>query len=263
MLYRELETLLHCQIATTADLSLLQRTVSRPFEVIAQYDPLQPPHETDLYTRLRTGYGDLEILSRLFQFAFEASSQLGTWCADQVWSFGLAEEEVARNVERRVERTFLAEKETRPLSMLDGELARLREARSIVGKHNFRSPTATPGWLSSKVLLLWNYLKLVFEKPTEAKCIVFVKRRLTARILGDLFNRVGTAYLRVGVLVGTRSGEIGDINISFRKQVVTLMKFRKGELNCLVGLLSESIVSYLTYAVCHIYCRGRTRYPRL
>jgi len=234
MMYRELEMLLHSRIATTADLTLLQRTVSRPAEIIAQYDRLQPISETNLCATLRARYGDLEILSKLFLFATEATSQLGIWCADHVWSLGLAEEKEARNAERRVERLFLDEKETRPLSTLDAELARLRNARSVVCQHEFRSPTVTSDCLSSKVLLLSNYLSLVFEKPTEAKCIVFVKRRLTARLLGDLFTRVGTAHVRVGILIGTNAGEIGDINVSFRQQVVTLMKFRKGELNCLV-----------------------------
>ncbi len=234
--FRKLETLLHCQIATTADLSLLQRSVSRPIEVIAQYDRLQPISETDLCVSLKTGFGDLEILSKLFQFATEATSQLGVWCADQIWSFGLAEEE-ARKAERKVERLFLAEKESRPVTDLDAELARLRQARSIVGKHNFRPPTATLESLSAKVLLLLNYLNLIFEKPTEAKCIVFVKRRFTARLLGELFTRIGTSHLRLGILVGTQTGEVGDINVSFRQQVVTLMKFRKGDLNCLVGIL--------------------------
>ena len=232
--YSELETLLHCRIATTVDLTLLQRTVSRPTEIIAQYARLRPCSETTLCATLRASYEDLEILSRLFLFATEATSHLGIWCADQVWSLGLAEEREARNAERRVERTFLAEKETRPLSTLDAELARLRAARLVVCQHQFPPPTATLGCLSSKVLLLLNYLDLVFEKPTDAKCIVFVKRRLTARLLGDLFTRLGTEHLRVGILIGTNAGEVGDINVSFRQQVVTLMKFRKGELNCLV-----------------------------
>ena len=237
--------------------------MSRPSEIIAQYNRLQPVSETDLCATLRASYGDLDILSRLFLFTAEATSQLGVWCADQVWLLGLAEEKEARNAERRVERTFLAEKETRPLSTLDAELERLRAARSVICQHQFRPPTATPDCLSSKVLLLLNYLNLVFEKPTEAKCIVFVKRRLTARLLGDLFARVGTAHLRVGILIGTNAGDIGDINISFRQQVVTLMKFRKGDLNCLARSSLYWSDHCLTHAVCHFYCRGRTRYTRL
>jgi hypothetical protein len=32
-----------------------------------------------------------------------------------------------------------------------------------------------------------------------------------------------TLILRVGILIGTNAGEIGDINVSFRQQVVTLI----------------------------------------
>lgn len=185
--------------------------------------------------KLKNTYGDLDILSKLFRFTTEATSQLGEWCADQAWSFGLADEE-ARVVERMVEKAFLSEQEARPLAVLDAELERLREARRVVNEHLFKEPTPTRNDLSSKVLLLWNYLKLVFENPTDAKCIVFVKRRLTARLLGSLLARIGTSNLRVGVLMGTKTGDVGDIKMSFRQQVMTLTKFRKGEINCLVRI---------------------------
>ncbi|KAI9821879.1 MAG: Dicer-like protein 1 [Pycnora praestabilis] len=227
-----LETLLHCQIATTSDLSLLQKSVSRPLELMAVYDPLPCQFETPLHQQLKLRFGKIQVFVKLFLYSKEASSELGAWCADQLWSFGLAEEE-ARKMESKIERTFLARKDPQPVEMLDADIASLREARAVVAGHQFHPPTAISNDLSSKVLLLRHYLNLVFERPSAAKCIVFVKRRYTARLLVDLFTRIGTPCLRSGILIGTRTGDAGDLNTSFRKQVLTLMKFRKGELNCL------------------------------
>ena len=225
--------MLHSQIATTSDLSLLRVSISRPDESIAVYRKLVPPYETSFCAEMKSKFGDLEGLSKLFQYSHEASSQLGEWCADQVWSLGLADEEAGK-VERKAERLFLAEKETRPIEVLDAEIAELREAMSMVKNHTFVPPSTSGNSTSPKVRFLQEYLQLVFEKPSDAKCIVFVKRRYTARLLGELFARVGTPHLRLGILIGTRQGEAGDIKVTFRQQVVTLMKFRKGYLNCLV-----------------------------
>lgn len=209
-------------------------SISRPDESIAEYKKLLPPYETAFCGEMKSRFGDLGGLSKLFQFAREASSQLGEWCADQLWSFGLADDE-ARKVERKAERLFLAEKDARPIEVLDAEIAQLREAMSMVKNHHFVTPKTSGNSISSKALLLQRYLQLVFEKPSDAKCIVFVERRYTARLLGELFARIGTPHLRLGILIGTRRGEAGDVKVTFRQQVVTLTKFRKGDLNCLVS----------------------------
>ncbi|KAI9770580.1 MAG: Dicer-like protein 1 [Geoglossum simile] len=229
---RDLETLLHAQIATASDFKLLQKSVNRPNEVVAQYDKPPAPFETPLLLRMKAMFGDMVVLSKPFRFAKRASSELGSWFADQVWSFYLAEEE-ARKLEGKIERDFLSQKTEHSIAKLDAEVSRIREAREVVKKHIFRDPQAKPADLSSKVLVLQHYLALVFERPTEAKCIVFVQSRYTAKLLGDLFSRIGGPNIRSGILVGTRTGEPGDLNVSFRQQVVTLINFRKGLLNCL------------------------------
>jgi len=226
--------MLHCQIATTSDLSLVRMSISRPNESIAAYKPLSHAYLTPLAIKLKTESGDMEALDKLFKFAREATSQLGEWCANQVWSLALAEEE-ARKVERKIERTFLAEKESRPIKVLDDGFSRLRGVQDIVHKWQFARPSFEGNSLSPKVKLLLRYLDLIFEKPSATKCIVFVKRRYSARLLGELSERFGTPHIRIGLLIGTRYGDPGDLKISFRQQVLTLMKFRKGELNCLVG----------------------------
>lgn len=211
-------------------------SISRPDEHIAAYQPLRYAYETTLYTLLKTKFKDIEALSKLFRFAREATSELGEWCADHVWSLALADDESLK-LERKVERLFLTAKEHRPIHFLDAELIRLREAKEFVDKWTFLAPNSNGNSLSTKVSLLQNYLDLVFEKPSDAKCIIFVKRRYTARLLAVLLAQIGTQNLRLGSLVGTRYGDPGDVKISFRQQVLTLNKFRKGEINCLVRVL--------------------------
>lgn len=211
-------------------------SISRPDESILAYPALRSAYETPLYTTLKTRFKDIEALSKLFRFAREATSELGEWCADHVWGLALADDESLK-LERKVERLFLTAKENRPIHVLDAELSRLREAKEFVDKWEFPAPNFNGNSLSPKVSLLQNYLDLVFEKPSDARCIIFVKRRYTARLLVALLAQVGSCNLRLGSLVGTRYGDPGDVKISFRQQVLTLNKFRKGEINCLVRFL--------------------------
>ena len=225
--------MLHCQITTTSDLSLLRMSISRPEESLAVYGRLAHPYDTLLCSSLRAKFGDLEALRKFFRNAREASSQLGEWCADHLWRFVL-EEEQALKVERKMERKFNRDARNNPVEMLDAELAQLKEAKEIVKHWNFVDPDVAGGSLSPKVLLLHQYLSLIFEKPSNAKCIIFVKHRYTARLLAKLLSCIGTPNLRLDLLIGSRVGDVGDINFSFRQQVLTLLKFKKGDVNCLV-----------------------------
>lgn len=227
--------MLHCQIATTSDLSLLRNSISRPDESIAVYTRLQCPYETPLCSEMKARYGDLGALSKNFKNAKEITSNLGEWCADQLWHFALAEEESMTKVERKMERVFLRDQDHQPMQLLDKELSRLREARDIVSGWKFAEPIVEGNSVSPKALLLNNYLHLIFETPTDAKCIIFVKRRNTARLLRQLLTKLGPSHMRLDLLMGNRQGEMGDVKLSFRQQVITLMKFRKGDLNCLIA----------------------------
>ena len=249
---RELEVMLHSQIATTSDLSLLRMSISRPDESLAVYGRLAYSYDTPLCSSLKAKFGDLRTLAKSFRNAREATSQLGQWCADHLWRFVLDEEQ-ARKVERKMERKFNRDTANRPVEMLDAELARLKEAEEMVKNWTFAEPDLSEKSLSPKALLLHRYMSLIFEKPSDAKCIIFVKHRYTARLLAQLFGRIGTSHLRPDLLIGTRNGDVGDIRISFRQQVLTLMKFRKGDINCLVSSLYP-IASYATD-------KGRLRHP--
>ena len=232
-MHRELEAMLHSQIATTSDLSLLRMSISRPDESLAVYGRLAYAYDTPLCSSLKAKFGDLEALTKFFKNAREAISQLGEWCADHLWRFVLDEEQ-ALKVERKMERKFNRDPANRPVEMLDSELSRLKDAKEMVKNWTFVNPDVSGKSMSPKVLLLHQYLHLIFEKPSDVKCIIFVKHRYTARLLVQLFSRIGTPNLRMDLLIGSRTGDVGDISFSFRQQVLTLMKFKKGDINCLV-----------------------------
>ena len=225
--------MLHSQIATTSDLSLLRMSISRPDESLAVYGRLLYAYDTPLCASLRAKFDDFDSLAKVFKDAREATSQLGEWCADHLWRFVLDEEE-ALKVERKMERKFNRDPTSHPVAVLDAEIARLREAKEMVKSWTFAKPDASKNSLSPKVLLLHQYMTLIFEKPSDVKCIIFVKRRYTARLLAQLFSHIGTPNLRLDLLIGSRTGDAGDISFSFRQQVLTMRKFKKGDINCLV-----------------------------
>lgn len=225
--------MLHSEIATASDLSLVRMSISRPEESVAEYSRLCYPYLTPLGVVLKARFGDIDALSKLMDFARETTSQLGEWCADELWSLALADGE-SHKIERKIEQYSGTEKENRPRRLIDEELSRLRDAKDFIKNWTFPKPSFEGNGLSPKVTTLLKYLNLVFEKPTDARCIVFVKRRYTAKLLRSLFSQVLIPHLRLGSLIGTRYGDPGDVKISFRQQVLAITKFRKGEINCLV-----------------------------
>ncbi|KAL2352640.1 dsRNA-specific nuclease [Cryomyces antarcticus] len=228
----ELETLLHSQICTTSDISMLSKSVSRPAEEVAVYPPLKAPFETPLHQELKARFGDVGVFQGHFLHSTEISSELGKWCSDYYWSFALQEEQ-ERKVERRVERRFHDTEGCKPIAQLDAQIARLKEAGLLVRNHSFGLPERVLDSLSSKVLKLYDWLSLHFERPSDARCIVFVEKRHTAQLLENVFSQIGGPNLRTGTLIGTSRSTLVGIKSSLRQQVMTLIKFRKGELNCL------------------------------
>lgn len=232
----KLETLLDSQIATTSDLTLLRQFIKRPAERTWTYDRLKAPFGTDLYKTMKDCFGDITSLEPVFRFAWNASSELGKWCSDRAWAHALAED-VLPKLEGQVSKVINEESSGIPESAYK-EIERIKDASDIVRNHTFDSPDA-PGSLSSKVLLLHRELRKQFEYPTDTKCIVFTDMRYTARILYELFIELNIPYMRPGVLVGVRSGDLTGMNITFRQQFIALVKFRKGEINCLVRIGSR------------------------
>jgi endoribonuclease Dicer len=203
----ELEAILHCQIATAAEPSLLQYAVTSKEEQLAKYAALGPKFETPLYKEMDARFKSNSILNKPLLFAYEASSELGSWCSDHIWPFVLSEEET-KKLQAKTEQKYRAKKYHEPLAVLEKRKEQLREAQEIVQTHTFETPnydpyTHTSTNLSSKVTTLVTYLKERFYRPTDDKCIVFVRQRYTARLLAYLFShpQIGTPYLFAGALV--------------------------------------------------------------
>ena len=203
----ELEAILHCQIATAADSSLLQYTVTSKQEQLAKYAALGPKFETPLYKEMFARFKSNSVLNKPLLYAHEASRELGSWCSDHIWPFILSEEET-KKLQAKTERKYRAKKVQEPHTVVEKHQEQLREARQIVKTHAVEPPnwdpqTRTSTNLSSKVITLVTYLKERFERPTDDKCIVFVRQRYTARLLANLFShpQIGTPYLLAGALV--------------------------------------------------------------
>lgn len=207
----ELEAIMHCEIATAADSSLLQYTIHSKQEQYAQYAPLGPPVETALFQQMHKRFKANRVLSKPLTFAKESTRELGVWCSDQVWRFCLTEDET-KKLQAKTERRYHAKKIQDPLAVLEEHKAQLQEALDIVREWPFEAPdfdprTRTSSNLSSKVVLLVTYLKQRFERQTDDKCIVFVRQRYTAQLLAKLFSHsnIGTPHLHVGTLVSSKS----------------------------------------------------------
>lgn len=203
----ELEGILHCEIATAADSSLLQYTVNSKQEQLAKYAALGPKFETPLYSQMHERFKSNGVLRKPLIYSYEATRELGAWCADEVWAFCLGEEE-AKKLQAKTERQYHARKIQDPIEVLEKHKSQLQEAQELVKSHTFDPPdyrhmSETSKNLSSKVVLLIRYLRERFERPTDDKCIVFVKQRYTARLLAKLFSHpnIGTPHLFVGTLV--------------------------------------------------------------
>lgn len=228
----KLETLLDSQIATTSNLTLLRQFVKRPTEKVWAYDRLEAPYATELFKTMKDRFGDMSSLESVFRFAWDASSELGKWCADRAWAHALAED-VLPKIEGNISKAIGTEVSDRLPETAYQEISRIKEAHVTVKNHFFDSHDA-PGSLSPKVRFLREELGKHFESPTDTKCIVFTKMRYTARILFELFEDLKMPHLRPGVLVGVRSSDPAGMNITFRQQFIALLKFRRGDINCLV-----------------------------
>ena len=229
---KELEAMLHSQIATATNLSLLQVVTSRPQEQLAVYERLEYPYDTEFSKNMHSRFGTIRGFTKIALKAREAASELGEWCANQLWVFALSNED-AHKIEQQTERQ--ANKENRPTQALDAQIKLIRDAKDAITQCQFQSLVVKANCISPKVILLHQYLEATYEKPTDTKCIIFVTRRYTARALCEVLKRIGTSNLRLGLLIGTKYGEPGDIKVSVKQQILTLTKFRKGELNCLVA----------------------------
>ncbi|KAK1759415.1 hypothetical protein QBC47DRAFT_437129 [Echria macrotheca] len=226
----ELEGLLHSRIATVADPTVLQQTVCKPKkETVLEYDR-RVACMTELDKSLRILIGGHKLFRKPCAFATTASLELGPWCVDRFWQLHFEQEEMTA-LEAKTVRNARQDAEEP-----DRYLKELREAREMVKSHGFSPAVMDSSLFSSKVMKLVEVLRDQFKDDgPNRKCIVFVEQRNTAMMLGDLFQQDGMTIpgVRFGVLMGGGSSNLESPKISFRDQVVTILKFRRGELNCL------------------------------
>jgi endoribonuclease Dicer len=217
--------------------------VNTPTEEEWVYEKLRPSFETDLHAALKAKYGDISILDGGFRFASVASSELGAWCADQVWALALADDvlpklegNIGKNANSDLQDSEKAAEETR----------RVQEANQLVKEH-IENQQFSPNDLSSKVELLITKLREQFIKLPDTKCIVFTQRRNTAKVLLQLCEKLEIPNLRPEALVGVRKGDALGMNSTFRRQFLVLSKFLKGDVNCLVSLYTNEALMRKKY----------------
>lgn len=267
----ELEGLLHAQIATTKDPLSFKRTISKPKrEELATYSHLVQPCETELTAKLKTVVGRNKLFRKAFKFAIDGSRELGTWFADRMWQLFLDDDELSK-IESKTERDLsndMASPEVVTKHKKD-----VQTARGLVEKHQFDEPREH--LLSSKVHLLLRLLKQSFKDPeANVRCIIFVEMRWTAKVLADLLQNdlIDIPALRVGVLMGANQ-DGGYTQTSFKQQLMTIIKFKRGELNCIfaTSVAEEGldipdcnlIIRFDLYKtmIQYIQSRGRARQP--
>lgn len=270
----DLEDILCSQIATTSDMALLQKIIIRPYEEIVRYFPgQQRPLESDLYRTLKRRFGHLSVIQNLFDRAMAINTHLGRWCADFYWTFALAEKK-AQKLESKAERTATGTATPLPEESKESntEIEQIKEAIALIATHNFSRPLLEISDVSNKLISLYNYLHRYFERPSDHRCIIFVEQRVVARLLLKVFELTSGPHLRPGVLTGSGSNRLDDLQATFRNQVVTLMKFRKGEFNCLFatsvaeeGLDVPDCNLIIRFDICktmiqYVQSRGRARH---
>lgn len=228
----DLESLLYSRIATTRDLTLLRKTVHRADEEILRY--ALPPQvvPTQLYRELHARYKELDILDKMFQRAQDISDHLGSWCSDFYWKLTLREA-IAAKGEAHLTRAHDHKRGAQTLGQLNQQIDLFKQALTFVESHALTFPALVSPILSNKILRLNDYLQRHFEHPSDMRCVVFVEQRHTARLLAKVFEHIGGANLHAGALVGSGATGLAEMSVSFREQIVTMMKFRTGEINCL------------------------------
>nr|XP_023907881.1 dicer-like protein 1 [Quercus suber]POF16313.1 dicer-like protein 1 [Quercus suber] len=232
----ELETLLDSRIATTDDMSFHQ-SVNRPEESLLAYGPLSPePLETRLVTEIKARFPEISLFEKKLEVATRITCHLGRWCGDQYLLDALSPRNLSK-YERILERDFYyrhgGDGKEAHVTQLDENISLLRQVISYIDQHKTTYEPLLHADLSCKVIELAKYLQIMFERPSQHRCIVFVQARHTARLLDAVFKKIGMTNMRSASLIGANASDSGVNNLTFRQQVMTLLQFRKGDINCL------------------------------
>ncbi|PNP59131.1 hypothetical protein THARTR1_01379 [Trichoderma harzianum] len=267
----ELESMLCSKIATISDEALMQSQANRQqVEVKEYYDRLEDPEysRTRLWDSIsRCVRSNLQFRKHL-EYASNASSILGTWCADRYWQLLTTDNEMLK-IEAKTSRDYL----DFDVAAGDEAMAAVAQVRGIIKDHVFRAIQAGSPELSPKVKTLYEVLEDVFCKRQAKRCIVFVQARSTAFLLADLFEQPGMQIpgMKAAYMIGSHSTTASAAYMSYRDQIVSLHKFRHGETNCLfaTSVAEEGIdipecdviirFDLYTSAIQYIQSKGRAR----
>ncbi|KAK4215708.1 hypothetical protein QBC37DRAFT_120683 [Rhypophila decipiens] len=231
----ELEGLLHSQIATVADPALLQRTLCRPKrEIVIEYGPRPRDWTTPLHQSLVLKLANNARFRKNIEYARTTAAELGCWAADRYWQLLFAPDDTMK-LPAQTQTPLLGESVIGQIR--DHMVGQIRDAHEMVCEHDFSTPALSKEFLSDKVIKLISVLRDQFSGGAAEICIVFVKQRTTARLLADLLQQPGIKIhgVEVGVLVGggRTESEYHSSKVSYRDQVVTISKFKSGELKCI------------------------------
>ncbi|KAJ5893547.1 dicer-like protein 1 [Penicillium taxi] len=263
----KLEIILDSKIATTSQLTMLRQIVQKPTEETWTYKKLENSFRTELYDTLETKFGDMQSLNQMFQFSLKATSELGRWCADHIWTHMLMDDVLPKLEALTIKGKDM---EGHDPNATQRDMDRIQEAYEIVKAYQHKDP-AEPGQHSSKVDLLLAMLTHRFKESSETKCIVFADRRNTAKMLSLLCEQLIIPNIRPGVLVGVRNSDLAG-RITSREQFLALVKFREGSINCLfaTSVAEEGldipdcnlVVRFSLYStvIQYVQSRGRARH---
>jgi endoribonuclease Dicer len=222
----QLETILKSRIVTVP---LSEAYQNKAQDVILTYERLPAPYETDLHKRLQEMLQSADVGGwPLWRVSKDLAATVGRWGADVFWSLALADEQ-ATQVETRAEKN----NRNRGVAKLNEDMASIKGALHFVAQQPIPDPKVSEADLSPKVMSLYRFLKEHFSLPTDCRCIIFVEQRIVAKILHHIFCKIGGQHLRPSYLTGSSSKDEAKERLTFRQQLITLSKFRSGDINCL------------------------------
>ncbi|KAK1244347.1 hypothetical protein MKX07_003146 [Trichoderma sp. CBMAI-0711] len=245
----ELESTLCSKIATITDDAMMASQAHRnQVEIKEYYDRLEDPDNSK--TRLwgiisQHVRGNPQFKGHL-EFAANASSTLGTWCADRYWKLLTTDAEMIKLEARTGRDSFDVD-----VTASDEAMAAVRRAREEIRDYNLGPIVSGSPELSSKVKLLHEVLEDAFY----------------------LFQQPGMLIpgMTAGYMIGSQSTASSAAYMSYREQIVSLQKFRYGETNCLFATSvaeegidvpeCDVIVRFDLYssAIQYIQSKGRAR----
>lgn len=247
---RALESTLHSRIATSTHLAPLQNVFKRPTETTVTYPSTDLHSVSPMCQTIQARFGCLQLVRSLLDRSLIISRHLGSWCGDQFWKDALQDLIEAKD-DTIFDRKISKGHPNIDSATREKHVALLKELLAYVSSVDLEKPTFEATAVSNKVLAVFKCLKNSFDRPNENRCIVFVEERITAQLLAKLFKRADGLSMKPAALMGVKPADA--IKNTLKQQVVTLLKFKRGEFNC---IFSTSVAEEgLDIAACNTVIR--------